>query len=363
MTLEAYRFKEVEADRFTVFEKPVDPADSWKAHRSPEYWEYRRQWTGNAAQGIAAACPLNIDLELTSRCNLRCTYCKRTEMQARKVLGVSDMDFALARRILDEVDGQTPAVKLNIRGEPLLYDRIVEVVALCKRRGVREVLMNTNGMLLTEDLAGRLLGAGLDTIIFSFDFADKERLEANRVGARFETIVANIRGAARQKRSGGHKGVKLRANTFFDTDLAREVAALRELWGDDIDEFTISKVNPTYRATNIDLDACAGHFDAIGWQCPQPWQRLGVFSNGDVIFCCTDFEGRMKVGNAKETSIHDLWHAPKVQEVRRLHLERQGYRIPMCRTCHNFIHQVIKHHREVLDRPYPVRKDAARQAV
>ena len=353
--MQDYRFKEVEADRFYVYEKPEDGEHSWKKNRGEGYWDYRREWDQNPPQGIVNDFPINIDLELTSRCNLRCKYCKRTFMEADNALGVGDIDFDLATRILDEGAGEIRAVKLNIRGEPLMYPKIVDVVEYCKKKGVREVLMNTNGMLLKKDLAARLLDAGLDSIIFSFDYADKARLEANRLGARFETIVKNMHDFAELKRAGGYWGVKLRANTFYDDDVMKEVEALKGVWGDTIDEFTISKVNPTADATQIDIDACEEHFEAVAWQCHQPWQRLGVFCNGDAIFCCTDFEGEMCVGNARDKGVHALWHSEKIEGVRRLHAQKQGHKIPMCRTCHNFIHQVIKYYDQVLKIPYPVK--------
>lgn len=356
--MQDYRFKEVEAGRFYVYERPDDSEHSWKNNRGEGYWEYRREWDENPVKDVVNDFPINIDLELTSRCNLRCKYCKRTSMHTDNSLGVGDMDFDLATRIIDEGAGSIRAVKLNIRGEPLMYPRIAEIVGHCKKRGVREVLMNTNGMLLNKELAVRLLDAGLDSIIFSFDYADKARLEANRLGARFETIVENIRNVADLKRTGGHWGVKIRANSFYDDDVMKEVKALRDIWGDDIDEFTISRVNPTADATRIDLDACEEHFDAVGWQCHQPWQRLGVFTSGDAIFCCTDFEGSMSVGNVKDKGVHALWHSDKIDGLRRLHARKQGYKVPLCRSCHNFIYQVIKYYDEVLKMPYPVKAES-----
>lgn len=355
-----YRFKEVEAGRFYVYETPEDIPGCWKRHRGKDYWEYRRQWNENALNNVAGDFPINIDLELTSRCNLRCRYCKRTSMYNGNRLVSGDMDWSLVTKVLDETAGRLQALKLNIRGEPLMYPKVAEAIDYAKKRGVVEVLMNTNGMLLTETMAERLLHAGLDTVIFSFDHVDKERFEAGRVGAKYETVVKNIRRMARLKREGGYQHVKIRANVFFDTDREKELAPLWNLFGGDLDEFTISKVNPTPDVTGIDLDACAEHFDDVAWICHQPWQRLGIFNDGGVIFCCTDFEGAMRVGNAREKSVHDLYHSHVVNTLRTYHFQRKGYKVPLCRSCHNFIYQIIKYYHEVLQQPYPVRPEKSR---
>lgn len=50
--------------------------------------------------------------------------------------------------------------------------------------------------------------------------------------------------------------------------------------------------------------------------CEEPW--VGIFSirtNGDVV-CCPCY-AKLKIGNLKENSIHELWNGQKMREMRR----------------------------------------------
>lgn len=348
-----YRFVYTDNDRFYIYESPQKPGRSWREARGEAYAAYRRQWDTNYRNNIVGDFPLNIDFELTSRCNLRCPYCRRTILAKAGGFQAGDMDFDLLTRLLAEANGRLAAAKLNIRGEPLLYPRVVDAVRLCKEAGVTEVIMNTNGTLATPEMGRKLLDAGLDTIIFSLDSTDKATFEAGRPGASFDTVVENVRALADYKRKTGLWQVKIRANTFFKDDIEASLQAFWNLWGEAIDEFTMSRLNPTAEATAIDFTACADVLPHVGWQCPQLWQRLGVFCDGTVIMCCTDFDGEAPVGNVRDQTIAEIWHSPALDTLRALHRKGEGYKVPFCRKCHNHIFQVIRYYDEVLNKPYP----------
>jgi MoaA/NifB/PqqE/SkfB family radical SAM enzyme len=77
-------------------------------------------------------------------------------------------------------------------GEPLLQPNLTEWIAEAKQTGCRVGFL-TNGSLLDQETASRMVGAGVDWIAFSADGARAETFESIRKGARFDEFCQNVR--------------------------------------------------------------------------------------------------------------------------------------------------------------------------
>ena len=90
-----------------------------------------------------------------------------------------------------------PSIKFNWRGEPLLHSRIPDFIRLAKESGILEVIINTNATNLTMKMSEKLIDAGLDLMIYSFDGGTKETYESMRPGRfkknSFESVYQNIK--------------------------------------------------------------------------------------------------------------------------------------------------------------------------
>ena len=113
--------------------------------------------------------PGYLELEPTSRCNLSCDFCLRGKLQRPD----GDMEPGLFKQIIDEVKDQIPFVNLSGFGEPLMAGGIVELVEYAKKAGVLRVAIETNGTLLTSEMFGRLIEAGLDMLIINVNAYDR----------------------------------------------------------------------------------------------------------------------------------------------------------------------------------------------
>jgi radical SAM protein with 4Fe4S-binding SPASM domain len=61
--------------------------------------------------------------------------------------------------------------------------------------------------------------------------------------------------------------------------------------------------------------------------------HLAVLWNGDVTVCCSDFDGRLAIGNVNEKSLQELWVNEQHKKYQRAHLLGQFDSIPLCATC------------------------------
>src|ERR1051325_217596 len=81
-----------------IAEHEVDP--SWRAHLSPEFLRYRERFEAARRREYLAPFPVNIEIEASYYCNLRCPFCPRFVGEGEREAG--HMSSELWGRILEE---------------------------------------------------------------------------------------------------------------------------------------------------------------------------------------------------------------------------------------------------------------------
>lgn len=284
------------------------------------YMANRYQWTNYPRRRIVAPFPLNVDIEVSSHCQIKCTHCFRQHMD----IGENQfMDFALYKSIVEECGRHGLfTLKFSMRGEPLLHPDIVEMVSLAKRSGIREVWINTNGGPITERLAEGLMRAGADWITMSFDGLGAN-YEAVRVPLKYEESLAKLK-TLRSVRD------RLGANTLLN------VQAIWSSIKDDPGAYvSLMKGIVDRVAYNPDMDFSSYRLEPQkGFVCPRLWQRLCVTSSGNYLKCPSDFTMEEILGNAREHSVKEAWDVLQGRQ-RQLHLDDRRLESAVCRKCHH----------------------------
>ncbi|MBI4199522.1 MAG: radical SAM protein [Chloroflexi bacterium] len=144
-------------------------------------------------------------IEVTSRCNLRCEMCPKRALGDEWVS--QDLPWDAFQRIATTF-GQSRHIHLQGWGEPLLHSRLFDMIRLAKERGCR-VGLTTNGTLLDRAKSVGLLDAGLDLMAVSIAGATRETHERIRVGSDLSTILENVQGILSLRASRKRKTPKL----------------------------------------------------------------------------------------------------------------------------------------------------------
>ncbi|HSA89932.1 MAG TPA: radical SAM/SPASM domain-containing protein [Burkholderiales bacterium] len=188
-------------------------------------------WLG----GRAPARPFEaFQIEVTSRCNLKCVMCPVAALGER--WEARDLPWETFERVA-EAFGRVRWVHLQGWGEPLLHRRFFDMAARAKAAGCR-VGFTTNGTRLTTANGERLLELGVDLVAVSIAGARAATHEAIRVGSDFAGLQANLRGFAALRRARGNPAPKLevfylmtRANLV---ELPQAVTLAAELGADEL---------------------------------------------------------------------------------------------------------------------------------
>ncbi len=124
--------------------------------------------------------PYVVSWNLTYRCNLACEHCYLDAGGAPQVgtenfADRSELGTDECFRVIDEIAAFAPeCLTILTGGEPLLRRDILEIVRRASERGLW-VVVGTNGVSITENVARRLADAGARGLSLSLDALDADR--------------------------------------------------------------------------------------------------------------------------------------------------------------------------------------------
>lgn len=136
-------------------------------------------------------------IEVTTLCNFDCITCIRNSWDDQ----LGKMDLSVFNHLLEQLKELPNLERVHFGGfgEPLSHPDIFAMIHGVKALGF-QVEMITNGSLLTEEAAGKLISLGLDMLIVSLDAPDEIEFNDIRKGADFNSVISNIRTLNKVKR-------------------------------------------------------------------------------------------------------------------------------------------------------------------
>lgn len=319
--------------------------------------------------------PINyLFVEITNACNFKCTWCPDEIMDRRRGFMKKEQAF----RLLDELAGKRAwlgpiyPVKLHQMGEPMLHPDLAEIVAHAESRGV-PIELNTNCGLITAERIEALYRAGLTNLVLSYqtpdvesfktrkapritfgEYRDKVRLAVERklaLGARthLEIDIMNTKHVdgvrivsedqqalafledwisfcqELERRHGlrprAHDWERIRSQSFLDADENGSRYVL------------LDGVTLIWKRCHSWGNVIGGHQTAevVDTYCPAPYDQFVVHWNGDVVACCTDYEGHTRLANVFAESIEGVWRGEILKQRKRDMLE--GRLLDVCARC------------------------------
>ena len=291
-----------------------------------EYRTYRELWKSLPAKKIVRDYPLLVDIELASVCNLKCPMCYTITEEFKSKVTKGFIDFDLFKKIIDEIAGKVYSVRLSFRGEALLHKNFIECLKYAKSRGIPEVSTLTNGAKLSGDFLTQIVDAGIDWITVSIDGTDQV-YESIRKPIKFEQIVSNLTEL---------KQYKLRNN------LVKPVVKVQGIWPavrhDPQKYYDIFSKLSDLVAFNPLIDYLRKDNELVyedNFSCPQLYQRLTIGSDGKVMMCSNDEDGKAIVGDINVSTLHDIWNSQELNSYREIHSTSNCYEtLPHCKECY-----------------------------
>ena len=178
------------------------------------------------ARAYERCIPLNVTLELTLRCNIRCTHCYNFDRDLPRPASGAELSLAEIRALMDDLRAAGTLFLSLTGGEAMLHPEFWAIADEAASRGFALSVL-TNGTLLTEAACDRLAAyPSLWALSLSVYGARAETHDAVTQGAgSFERTMA---GARRLRDRGVRLGLKfivMRANAA-ETDVREFLSGL-----------------------------------------------------------------------------------------------------------------------------------------
>lgn len=175
--------------------------------------------------------PLNVIVEPGNYCNLNCTTCINDKLTRPR----GTMNALLYKKIVDEIAAVNPFTRiwLDFYGEPLLQKwKLYYFIDYAKRKGLKNIEMNTNGTLLDAEMAEMLLDSGIDFISIDCDGFSKEVYEKIRVRAKRDVTYSNIEYILKRKQDRNLSKPIIEVKVMEMEENKQEVDTIMHYWKD-----------------------------------------------------------------------------------------------------------------------------------
>lgn len=310
---------------------------------------------GSERGPISPISPHVVFIEVTNRCNLLCQTCPRTFFEREPLKTLSYAEFV---QIAEQFPEMRRALLHGI-GEPLLNKDLPRIIAYLKEREI-EVIINSNGTLLTPTWQEALVKSNLDQYRCSIDGADPDTYARIRGVNALSKLIKGLTGLTQTKARLGAEfprvsiwcvGTKenlaeladlvrlaarlqvpevyLQRLVYFANEPTQQYGLARDDWaifGPDADfqEEVIAACESLSAELGVDFRAsgardprhslaAARPADFSPWQeCMRPWTTAYVTANGNCLPCCispfaTNNYSRLILGNLFERPFAEIW--------------------------------------------------------
>jgi hypothetical protein len=226
-------------------------------------------------------------------------------------------------KIIDDTRSLGITYRPFLINEPLSDKRMGKIIRYIRKDDTARVEINTNGELMTEEMAHDILDAGIDVIRFSIDGFSEETFSQSRVGVDYQkTVDRTFKFIKLAKKNGGAKRIEIR---MIDLDINRaEHAAYKKFWSD---AGAIPIITSFYRWPWEPGVEC------VRLPCMKVLREMFFYVNGKATLCCWDSHERAVVGDVAKQHVLDIWHGAINQEYRSLLAEGRRDEILLCSRC------------------------------
>ena len=301
--------------------------------------------------------PVFIQLEPTTRCNLNCVMCTRSEMNPSRLN--QDLSLEKFKYILKEIP-TVKKIKLQGMGEPLLTKDLWKITqyGISQRKKFTTTI---NGTFINKENVDLILKNFVEVVV-SLDTANPENYLQIRRMNFFDRVVENLKLLTQRK-----KELKSHTKIYMSSVIShlnyKEIDALTELakncgvdgigfvevenWKTPLEkdyeeernfvqqarkfkEEIQQKISLKQRTESMEISFLSSEKRKI--ECRWPFDSCFITVDGFVTPCCIRMDPEVfNFGNIFETPFKEIWNGKKYQEFRETMMKNLPN--PICDNC------------------------------
>ena len=314
--------------------------------------EYRKKWDLANNFELVTDFPLFLQIELNQTCNYKCPHCiiGNPDEMSNIYNPKENLNFDQYKKIIDEAaDHGCPSISAQGENEPFLNKKFESYIYYSYRKGIIDIMTNTNGSAITKKRSQKILDSGLTRLRFSLDAFTDQTYKKVRVGAiDLDKVKRNIFDFLDLKEKGGYKLPVVGVSFCKLSTNIHELEDFKNYWRDKVDIVSVQ----TYVPPSLNKKSHFSFYTEdqfytehnLNFRCNQPFQRIQI-RNDEIFPCCyslvlsdkgTKNYENFLIGNLKTHTIKQAWNSEKMNKLRNLQKEGRLSQNPTCLNCAKF---------------------------
>jgi len=272
-----------------------------------------------------------IYIEITNVCNMNCSFCKPNK---RENLFMKKEQFF---NVIKEIRNYTNLIALHVKGEPLLHPELEEILEICEKNSIL-VNITTNGTLLKEKIeilkkskALRQLNISLHSIEKNSRYKKstaeylKEIFESVKILENKPFISYRLWNLKDISDNIANKEILTLLEKEYGIENLVEKAKINQFI--ELDEKIFVNQDIEFTWPDLELEEINKEGTCMGLR-----NQVAILSNGDVVPCCLDQNGDIKLGNIYEEKFEKIIFSEKSLEIIK-GFESNKLIHKLCKTC------------------------------
>jgi len=266
-----------------------------------------------------------IYIEITNICNLNCSFCSKDNRELREMT-LQEFD-----KILNKIKPYTNLIYLHVKGEALLHTKFDKILDITKKYNMK-VKITTNGTLLEKRLDTLQKYDNIKQINISLHSENNIKDYFEKVFTTSKVLSKKIPIVYRIWLLDNYKLDILSTkivdkiikfynldNNFLDKVIKNKNIKIKDnIYLDKDNEFTWP--NDT-SDSNCETGTCLG-----------TRSHIAILSNGDVIPCCLDSKGILKLGNIFEDNLDTILNSKLYKSINE-GFKNNKLNFNLCKNC------------------------------
>lgn len=279
--------------------------------------------------------PTDILIETIANCNLNCIMCPQDKLTRSS----GKMSFELWKKIVDEISSKSPETRIwpALMGEPLLLgDDIFKMIKYAKKKGVKNVHLNSNLTIFTETMLDLLFDSQLDELVVGLDGITSEVFEKIRLGGSLHKVMENINMILdeKEKRKLSYPRVIIQFIVMDENE--HEVQPFIDFWKKSNKRVSLKIRSRLGWADGVEPWKGIVNVSKDNRDLPCTWllRQMTIFWNGIVPQCDGDYNGATNYGDINMMSLEEVW-LEKLKPIRDRHMGLD-FDFSPCNSCEDW---------------------------
>jgi len=288
--------------------------------------------------------PINISIEPTTSCNLRCPECPSGLRSFTRPTGMLGED--IFKKAIDELAPHTTYLTLYFQGEPYLNKSFFDYVSYAHQKNLYTAT-STNAHYLTDEIAKKTVESGLDRLIISIDGTTQDAYEQYRIGGSLDKVLEGARNMVKWKKELKSKTPHLIFQMVVFSTNEHQIPGLYKL----ADEIGIDEVglktaqvydyengnkllpqNEKYSRYRKFENGKYGLKNKMLNQCWRLWSGAVITWDGKIVPCCFDKDAQHNLGSMENSGFKEIWENDSYKNFRNALLKSRS-EIEICKNC------------------------------